>query len=581
MKFNKIIYALSAVALLLGTSSCKDFLDKETDTRVDLNTVDKARMLLNDAYPAYSVGVPCELSSDNVVDNNATSSEGYRYNLTSYARTDDETFAFEEVKSGSGSDTPSGIWTSYYGAIASANACLEALDQIQARVNAGESVDNASQIPAIRGEALLLRAFSAFMLSEVFCMPYRGPELSKTIVGLPYPTVPETTVKPHYERLDLATYYDMIEKDIKEGLPLIDNSIYAVPKYHFNKAAAYSFAARFYLSKRDYPKVLEYCNTAFGGENVDPSQYMSDIWAHLADMFYIKDMGLYYNGTDKNRNFLLIPQYTTTMRRYTGGRRYALNDIAKRATVQGGGPTWESFNWKPSNGGKTYSMHPCMNGACGVNGSQQYGVYFGASIAEQFEYTNKIAGIGYCHNTNAEFNGEETLFMRAEAKLFLGDRQGAIDDLRIWELSLRTTPNAAGIEDRYKELSFQTIRAFYLDKDPGYGIVKDIHIDEVNPSDQYSLAGGDIPVLQCIQHFRRIVFVHTGKRFFDLKRYGIEWEHIIGKENRVEKISLWDPRRAIQIPSEVISAGFEPNSREIVSKGDTSDACAVVDRRDD
>lgn len=68
-----------------------------------------------------------------------------------------------------------------------------------------------------------------------------------------------------------------------------------------------------------------------------------------------------------------------------------------------------------------------------------------------------------------------------------------------------------------------------------------------------------LPVLQCIQHFRRIEFVHMGVRFFDLKRYGIEWSHKIGAANRIETMSLFDPRRAIQIPSEVQAAGHQPN----------------------
>ena len=37
------------------------------------------------------------------------------------------------------------------------------------------------------------------------------------------------------------------DADLEEGLPLIDDNIYLRVKYHFNKKAAYAFAARFYL----------------------------------------------------------------------------------------------------------------------------------------------------------------------------------------------------------------------------------------------------------------------------------------------------------------------------------------------
>lgn len=562
MKFNKALYTLTAAALLLSMSSCKDFLDKIPDTRVEINSVEKARMLLTDAYPSYNIALPCELASDNIVDNNTANSQGIRYNLPSYAESDDEIFAFEDVKSGSGTDTPSGIWTGYYGAIANANAALECLDNLQAKINAGETVEGASSLAAVRGEALMIRAFGHYMLAQIFCMPYRGYELSKGIQGLPYITKPETTVKPHYDRMNLADYYVMIENDIKAGLPLIDNSIYTVPKYHFNKAASYAFAARFYLTKRDYRKVLDYCNEAFGGAEADASIYMSDLW-NQTNFFYVKDISKYYCEMTRNHNLLIVPTYSAMCRRLNAGMRYAVNHDAMRSTVYGPGPTWSKIRYKDNISGEVFAMHPGFNGVCGSNGKPQYGAYFAGAAGEQFEYANKISQTGYAHVVRAEICGSEVIFMRAEAKLFLGDREGAIADLAIWEKSLRNCDEgrAAEEEGRFDDLTYNTIRSFYTNSDPGFGIVKPIHLDEVTPSDSYSVNDADLPVLQCIQHFRRIALVHTGMRFLDLKRYGIEWEHKIGKENRIERITLWDPRRAMQIPSEVLSAGFAPNYR--------------------
>ena len=560
MRLNKILYTCAALAAVVSLSSCKDFLDTMPDTRVELTSVEKARMLLVDSYPAYNPTVVGELTSDNMEDNNTADSKGTRFNLKPYDRADDELFAFEQVMSNSSSDYPSGLWNGYYGSIAGANAALECLDKLQERVKAGETVEDANLIPAVRAEALMIRAYSNFMLANIFCMPYRGPELSKAEQGLPYPIKPETTVKPHYDRLNLAELYDRIQADIDEALPLIDNSIYTVPKYHFNQQAAYAFAARFYLWKRDYKKVLEYCNRAFGGEGANVEQYMSDIWANAGDFYYISDFGLYYLGTDKLRNFLITATYSQAWRHYVGGLRYAVNRDAKRSTIQGPGPTWDGFSFRNSQTGETFSMHPAFNGTCGLNGKSQYGSYFAGNACEQFEYTNKIAGIGYTHVTRGELTGEETLLMRAEAKLFLGDKAGAIADLAIWEKARRDCPGAVGHEDTFKELTEAVINRFYIDRDPGFGIAKPIHIDEVYPCD-YALTADMMGVMQCIQHFRRIESVHTGMRFFDLKRLGIEWSHKIGPENRIETMTLFDPRRAIQIPNEVVAAGFEPNKR--------------------
>lgn len=552
MKLKNIFIGLSAVVAL---TSCNDFLDKIPDTRVELEKVEQLKMLLVTSYPQTNYALVCEFSSDNVDDNNSPDKNGNRYNLTPYDKGDEELYLFQDVKSATGTDSPSSVWEGYYTAIAGANAVLEKIPEMEAK---GSELANYEQLTAIKGEALLIRAYCHFTLANIFCEAYRGPELSKTITGIPYITAPETTVKPHYDRGNLADVYEKIEADLTEGLPLINNGLYEVPKYHFNVAAANAFAARFYLFKRDYKKALTHANAAFGGENTDVSQYMSDIWQNLGNFYYISDFGLYYNNIDKARNFMLVPTYSTFWRRFIGGHRFAASRDAKRATLQGPGPTWENYRWRASDGsGEVFSMNPCFNGACGVNGKAEYGTYFAGSCCEQFEYTDKVAGIGYTHITRAEFTGEETLLVRAEAKAFLGDKAGAIADLAVWDKAHREYSSG----DSYIDLTEQSIKAFYADKDPGYGIAKKINIDEVYPVADYSLTDDIMPIIQCVQHYRRIETIHTGMRFFDLKRLGIEYSHIIGKDGIVETMTLNDPRRAIQIPTEVLAAGLEPNKR--------------------
>ncbi len=561
MKINKILFSgIAASALLL--SSCTDsFLDVLPDTRVELETVDQLRMILNDGYPYYNYATVCELSSDNVEDNDSPDDNGLRYNLTSYSKGDDEAFAWEEVKSATGSDTPSGIWEAYYHSIACANSVLEAINDMKA---AGTDEDS-TEISALRGEALILRAYCHFILANVFCDAYRGPELSKDIVGLPYAKTTEKTVKPHYERGNLADFYANIEADIDSGLPLINNGIYEIPKYHFNTSAANAFAANFYLFKRDYKKCLECCNAAFGGEEVSAASYMNTIWSHLGEFYYIKDFGLFTQNIDKQRNLLLLATYSQGWRRYIGGRRYAPIRNAKRATVQGPGPSWQKNRFKSSATGEVFAMNPCFNGCCGSNSKAEYGTYFAGNCCEQFEYTNKIAGIGYTHMTRSEYTGEDVVLMRAEAKLFLGDKEGCIADLRVWDESHWLSVGSY----TYEQLTEELIRSFYHDSDPGYEIVKTIHLDEVCPSDEYHVTDEIEPMLQCIQHFRRIEGVHMGKRWFDIKRFGLEFTRKIGY-NRVESLTMMDSRKAIQIPSEVIAAGLEANTRADVDSEDSN-----------
>lgn len=553
MNLRKLTYIFAATATLGLTTACSDFLDTPTDTRVELVNTEQLRMLMNSAYPTGNYAWPLELMSDNMEDNNAPDEDNLRYNLAPYNRGDDEMFRWEQCLSENGSDSPSGIWESFYESNAAANAVLEKLDQWKA-----ENGELDATQKAIRAEALVLRAYNHFILAQVFCQPYRG-SLSENYLGIPYITKPETTVKPHYERGTLAKTYELIEKDLTEGLAGINNGIYDVPKYHFNSAAANAFAARFYLFTRRYEKALYHANQAFGGAEVDPSNYMSDIWSNLANLYYISDMGLYQNGIDKASNFMLYATYSIAFRHLASGCRYGVIRDALYSTIYGSSPAWANFRWKNTNGkGGSFVMHPAFNGSCARNGKSDYGNVLCANVQEQFEYTDKVAGIGYAHVTRREFYGEETLLTRAEAKLFLGDKEGALKDIDTWEKARRQSPSAVGYEDEFEDFTFDNIEKYY-GGDPGYGIAKEIHIDQICPESDATASLDEImPMLQCIQHLRRIETIHNGMRWFDIKRFGLEFSRKIGKDG-VDFLSVEDPRKAVQIPAEVIAAGMQAN----------------------
>ena len=556
MKINKLIYTLS-LAAILGLSSCgSDFLGTPTDSRVELDSTEKLRMLLVSSYPQNNYAWPCELMSDNMEDNNAPDEDGLRYNLAPYDRGDDEMFRWEVCVSNTSSDSPSTIWESHYNAIAGANAVLQVIEKWESE---GQTLDAAQR--AVKGEALMIRSYCHFILAQVFCHPYRGDAVNETLLGIPYIKKPETTVKPLYQRGTLKETYDNVRADLEAALPLIDNSLYEIPKYHFNKSAAEAYAARFYLITREYDKCLEHCNNAFGGAEVDASSYMNTIFQNLANFFYISDFGKFAQGSDKARNFMLIATYSVAFRHFAGSTRYAVIRDALNSTIHGSSPAWSNFKWKNSNGkGGSFVMHPCFNGSCGINGKSEYGNYYAGNISEQFEYTDKIAGIGYCHVTRSEFTAEEVLLTRAEAKLFLGDINGALDDIKIWENSRRACPAAEGMEDQFRDLTIENIRQFYVENDPGYGIAKTINIDQICPSN-WSVGGNDgLAMLQCIQHFRRIEMLHTGMRWFDIKRLGLEFDRKIGKDGS-DHLGIFDERKAVQIPAEIIAAGMQRNPR--------------------
>ena len=201
MKLRYIAYSALLALVAVGTSSCEDFLSKNPDNRVELETSDQMQMLLVSAYTTGNLAVMGELSGDNYVDNNAPNEKGNRYNLAEFERMDNEIFAWEPAESSDQQDSPASLWEGCYHAIACANHVLE-------RVAEMEAEGRGDEVAAAKGEALITRAYHHFLLANLFCMPYAGPELSKSLQGIPYATTPETVLNVVYDRGNLADVYD-------------------------------------------------------------------------------------------------------------------------------------------------------------------------------------------------------------------------------------------------------------------------------------------------------------------------------------------------------------------------------------
>jgi len=553
----KLRYKILFVAIaLIGLSSCKDFLEKVPDTRVYLVNLDQLEQLLITGYTQHNYAVIGELSSDNCDDTNSPDKDGNRYNYSAYNRYDEQIFSWQDVDLDiSDSDTPSGLWESCYSAIAVANAVIEKADEFE---QTGEiegqpmTVRDKARLRAIQGEAHMIRAYHHYILAQLFCMPYRGPEISKTLPGIPYASEPETELYPMYDRGTLQETYDKIEADLLIGLANVSDEFYDVPKYHFNVASSNSFAARFYLAKREYDKVVKYATAAFKGN--DPATMRNDFWDKQEDFIEWEDGARYYTSIDRPGNFMLFDTYTTWFRRW--GCRFFSNRDGYHASISGPGPSW-SGDYMPF----------FRNSVLGSPVYPEYGFFFYGTYMEQFEYTDKLAGIGYPHMVRPEFTSQETLLFRAEAYLFLGDIDAAFADLYEWNHEHIMQGSMASSNGTMSELEKDRIVSFYSyydnpkRRDPGYGIVKKFHIDEVCPSDKYHLTNEIEPYLNCVQHFRRMQNAHLGQRWFDIKRYGFSITHKMGKDN-VYTLEVLDPRYAIQIPAEVIGAGLTPNPRK-------------------
>ena len=68
-------------------------------------------------------------------------------------------------------------------------------------------------------------------------------------------------------------------------------------------------------------------------------------------------------------------------------------------------------------------------------------------------------------------------------------------------------------------------------------------------------------LLYVLLQMRRIETCQQGLRFMDIKRYGIKIAHLLDGENPLY-FESGDLRGALQLPTDVIESGLEPNPRK-------------------
>lgn len=523
---NNLIYIVATVMVAFGLSSCNDFLDTLPDQRTQLDSEEKIAKLLVTGYSDANYGLICEFSSDNMEDNNT---HGSGLAESAFDPSHDEMFAWKDVVSSTTQDSPQYIWGSSYRAIATANAALEAIDQL--RVERKDS----TILRAEEGEALLIRAYHHFVLVSIFGHAYKG-EASKEDLGVPYMTKRETTVQGKYERLSVYDVYEKIEKDLTDGIPKIDDGIYAVPAYHFNVKAAKAFAARFYLFKHDYAQAAKYAKEVLGGSVAAAATVLRDNKYIMENSTYPdNEINLWYKS-DAPHNLLIMPTTSYYGLMFLAARRYGISGQANDDIFYSGGPNWDGGN-SSFPGYKVWST------------GQQYGGFV-AKAYFLFEYTDKIAGTGLYHNMRSEFTTNESLLCLAEALTLQGGDTN-------YEIARRYMEAWTQSNTITKPLKMSDILLRYNDRSTASFVddLKNAKLMGINPpADETGRA-----MLRFILHARRIETICDGLRWFDIKRYGIEIEHNVN--GTVDKLTWNDERRALQLPQDVIYAGVEKNPR--------------------
>lgn len=513
MKHSHIINLFLAIALCSGITSCNKFLDELPDNRTELDSELKIAKLLVSAYPEATPNEIFELYSDNTDDNGPSSSyfQLSEYDLYHWKDTGEEY-----------QDTPHYLWASSYAAISTANTALEAI----------EKMGNPASLAPQRGEALLCRAYNHLVLANMFCNAYNSRANQQ--LGIPYIEGVETTVSPQYQRGTLEEVYQKIARDLEEGIPLLSDDSYSAIKYHFNKKAAYAFAARFYLyyMQPDFSncdKVIEYATRVLGS---NPSLVLRnwEAWGKISANDNVQPDA--YIASSNDANLLMssvVSNWGALCSPFMVGKRYLHNkDIAKDETSQSTGlwGTAQNFYVKP---------------------------FTTTGSGADFSIVRKVGLYGnYMYCVPVIFNTDETLLCRAEAYILKKDYTRAAIDLNTWmhanmRSTLTLTPENIsayyGMLDYYSPLTNKT---------PKKRLYPDFTIE----------SGMQENMLHCLLHMRRIATLHDGLRWQDIKRYGIViYRRDMENKRITDTMGTNDLRRAIQIPQSVILSGMQPNPR--------------------
>ncbi|MEO6819117.1 MAG: RagB/SusD family nutrient uptake outer membrane protein, partial [Ginsengibacter sp.] len=478
---------------------CNKFLDKLPDTRTELNSVAKVRALLATAYPQAAYEKIAELMSDNAQDKGPASGTDLM---------DQTYFTFGDfISDEQTQDGTVQYWSACYTAIAAANAALDAI----------EKAPNPQDYSAEKGEALVCRAYSHFMLTTLFAKPY-DMATSGSDAGIPYVLTPETKVFQNYTRGTVKEDYDNIEKDLLEGLPLINDNIYTVPKYHFTNVASNAFAARFFLYKKDYQKSLDYANKVF-----PPTAIVQNMrpWLTTYKTFSFNEFNQNYTKATENANLLLIECPSLWARSYYGSRYGFRPDMYSGVFFTNSNPAAISpGRWAQS----TYVYI--------ISGQQNYAI----PKWNEYFYAPDNPNYGYPYVMTPVLTTEEVIFNRAEANIYLGDFTSALKDMNLY-VSQRVTGYTTA--DNITEAKAKT-----------YAATEDTKT----------------ALIQSLLYLKRIEYIQEGMRWFDVLRYNIPVIHKELDVNlntlRTNTLSENDGRRQWQIPQAAQNASkLAPNPR--------------------
>lgn len=500
MKNKNLLYTLAVLAICITGSGCKKYLSEMPDNRTTINSKEKVDKLLAGAYDGPAHFAFTEPMSDNVLDGGK---------VTAFDQVNDFSYRWKTNDIDEDGSSPIGYWLACYKSIAVANQALASIEKLQ----------GTADISASKGEALLIRAYYHFMLVNLWAKHY-DPATAATDLGVPYVQEVEDEPFKRYKRASVKEVYDLVERDMLEGMALIQTNTTA-PKFKFSPEAAKAFASRFYLYKGDWDKVIQYSSDILK----NPATLLRD-WAVKYRALGSDNVLPLYSSTEEPANVMVASGNCSQYWYYCIFNRFSLT-LRLGQTV----------------------ILPATTNPLGLSWAYGYVQYeVGGNIVirkfrNNFVYTNAEAGVGNDYMAYVALTYDEVLMNRAEAYAMKGDNANAIADL-----TMLYTKKLVNYNPATRPLTEARILTTYPNAKtlltPSYPFASDI---------QASL-------VQAVSELKRREFTFEGMRWFDNRRFNMEVTHTLtGLQNIV--LTKNDPRKQLQIPQVALEFGLEPNNR--------------------
>lgn len=236
MNKYKVLLSLFLIAIILGLSSCKKFLEETSpDITIPTTVTHFEELLYGEGYPKAQTPI-AEVLADNAM---------FNYAAADIRRLDELNFSslyfWDKDQELRQSNVLTPLWTNLYKSISVCNLVIEGL----------ENIPQSTERDHVLGQAHVLRAHHYFLLVNYYGEPYRKGEL-KTF-GVPIKTTSVAEDKK-YKRNSVNDVYSLIDADLEKGLKIMVKK--SSLNGEMNYLSALTLASRVGLFMEEYDKVI-------------------------------------------------------------------------------------------------------------------------------------------------------------------------------------------------------------------------------------------------------------------------------------------------------------------------------------